>query len=130
MSLQSDAKINLNMYNGFIKQKFGQMNGNDQRSLIENPYRQRNRKSSNYSPNKFSKGNEGSNSKSPLRRVTQKLKIAIICAGQMFGHEDVLNNRDCTTTIKCLSNNAQLYCIKAEEFTHRLSRDDRTWNIL
>ena len=63
--MQSDAKINLNMYNGFIKQKFGLMNGNDKGTLIENPYRQRNRRKLNKSPNKFLKVNEGNSSRSP-----------------------------------------------------------------
>jgi len=48
----------------------------------------------------------------------------------MFGNEDVLNARNYTTTVKCLSNEASLYKIKAEEFTHRMSRDDNTWRML
>lgn len=48
----------------------------------------------------------------------------------MFGHEDVLNSRNYTTTIKCISNDAKVFCVKAEEFTHRMSRDDVTWAML
>ena len=48
----------------------------------------------------------------------------------MFGNEDVLRGRNYTTTVRCLSTKAaQLYCIKAEEFNFRMSRDDKTWKM-
>lgn len=58
------------------------------------------------------------------------MKIAILCEGQMFGNEDVLRGRNYTTTVRCLSTKgAQLYCIKAEEYNFRMSRDDKTWKM-
>lgn len=60
----------------------------------------------------------------------EAIKISIVCPGQYFGEEDVLNDRNYTTTVRCLSNEAYLYCVKAEEFTHRMSRDDKTWKML
>ena len=58
------------------------------------------------------------------------MKIAIICGGQIFGNEDVLYGRNYTTSVRCLSSDAQVYCIRAEEFNHRFSRDDTTWKML
>ena len=48
----------------------------------------------------------------------------------MFGNEDVLYGRNYTTSVRCLSTDALVYCIKAEEFNHRFSRDDTTWKML
>ena len=42
----------------------------------------------------------------------------------------MLNDRNYTTTVRCLTNEAYLYCVKADEFTHRMSRDDKTWKML
>lgn len=36
--------------------------------------------------------------------------------GQMFGEEDVITERNYTTTLKCLTANGAVYCIKADEF--------------
>lgn len=48
----------------------------------------------------------------------------------MIGEEDVLNDRNCTTTVKCISTNAEVFCIKAEEFMIKLGRDDKTWKTI
>ena len=48
----------------------------------------------------------------------------------MFGDEDIINNRHYTTTVRCLSTTASLYCIKAEEFISRFGKDDRTWTMV
>ena len=56
------------------------------------------------------------------------IKVAVLCAGQIFGQEDVINMREYTTSVKCLSTNASVYCIKSDEFFARLSKDDKTWN--
>ena len=79
---------------------------------------------------KFGNRDQISSRANTQRLQDQEIKISIICAGQIFGNEDVLNARNYTTTVRCLSNVAQIYCIKAEEFTHRMSRDDKTWDML
>lgn len=48
----------------------------------------------------------------------------------MIGSEDVIKNRKHSTTVKCISNTAILYQIKAEEFIFRLSKDERAWRML
>lgn len=48
----------------------------------------------------------------------------------MIGEEDVLNDRNCTTTVKCISTHAEVFCIKAEEFMIKLGRDDKTWKTI
>ena len=48
----------------------------------------------------------------------------------MIGSEDVIKNRKYSTTVKCISNSAVLYQIKAEEFIFRLSKEEKVWSIL
>jgi hypothetical protein len=48
----------------------------------------------------------------------------------MFGDEDIINNRQYTTTVRCLSTNAILFYIKAEEFVNKFGKDDRTWKMV
>lgn len=56
--------------------------------------------------------------------------MSIICSGQVFGHEDVIDCRNYSTTVRCLSNEGVLFRCKAEEFLARVSRDDLTWKML
>jgi len=48
----------------------------------------------------------------------------------MFGEEDTINERNYTTTMRCLTANAIVYCIRAEEFFQRLGRDEKTWKLI
>ena len=48
----------------------------------------------------------------------------------MFGHQDVLNHRNYTTSVKCISNSASIYCCKAEEFYSIINRDEKSYKIL
>ena len=57
----------------------------------------------------------------------QMIRLSQICSGQMFGEEDVVNNRNYTTTVRCISTSAVIYCIKAEEFLLKLSKEDNSW---
>ena len=128
----------MSKYEGFISQKLGQMRGNDS-SQIDNchssfhnrdkPHNHGHQHKSLEKP-KFGSRNQNSNKAKAQKVPDQVMKISIICAGQIFGNEDVLNDRNYTTTVKCLSNEAMVYCIKAEEFKNRMSRDDKTWRIL
>ena len=61
---------------------------------------------------------------------SKQVKIAIICAGQMFGENDVVKGRPYTAQVTCVSTQAILYAIKAQEFVHKFSRDDRTWTMV
>ena len=48
----------------------------------------------------------------------------------MLGQEDVINERNYTTTVKCLSTEGALFSIRTEEFVHKLGSDERVWNII
>lgn len=58
------------------------------------------------------------------------MKVAVIGNYQIFGHEDVLYDRNYTTTAKCISNTGVYYTCKAEEFRNLINKDDRSWKIL
>lgn len=66
-----------------------------------------------------------------LREKTNKSKIrlSVLCKGQMFGEEDIINDRECTTTVVCNSTEATVYSIKAEEFIIRMGINN-TWDII
>jgi CRP-like cAMP-binding protein len=62
------------------------------------------------------------NSKLPIKAKTkQRIRLTLICRGQMFGEEDIINNRRATTTAVCISTFAVVYCIKADEFLNKMS---------
>jgi hypothetical protein len=50
----------------------------------------------------------------------------------MFGEEDVVNNRKATTSSVCISSEALVYCIKADEFLNRMSHpnNEKTWQMI
>ena len=48
----------------------------------------------------------------------------------MFGEEDVIRERNYTTTVKCTSTVATLFVIKVDEFFLRFQRDEKTWKII
>lgn len=62
--------------------------------------------------------------------LPKDIKVSILCAGQLIGQEDVILGRNYASTVKCISMRGSIYVIKAEEFLHRLSRDDLTWKII
>jgi hypothetical protein len=48
----------------------------------------------------------------------------------MFGHDDVLNRRNYTTTVKCISNKAAVYWCRAEDFLAKMKNDDKALRTL
>ena len=62
----------------------------------------------------------------------QRIRLTHLCAGQVFGEEDIVNNRKATTSAVCISTEAQVYCIKAEEFLTKLQHpnQEKTWNMI
>lgn len=48
----------------------------------------------------------------------------------MFGQEDVINQREYSTTVRCLSSEASVFSISADKFIEKLSRDEKTWKML
>mmetsp|Transcript_5703 Transcript_5703/g.9049 ORF Transcript_5703/g.9049 Transcript_5703/m.9049 type:complete len:166 (+) Transcript_5703:1827-2324(+) len=51
-------------------------------------------------------------------------------AGQLFGEDDVVYDRNYTTTVKCISVKGALYSIKSSEFKFKFKRDDKAWNAI
>jgi hypothetical protein len=47
----------------------------------------------------------------------------------MTGQEDVLNDRNYTCSVRCLSEGS-MFCIKAHEFLHKMSKDEKTWKLI
>lgn len=47
-----------------------------------------------------------------------------------MGHEDVINNRNYTLTLKCTSSDGSLYAITTDEFHIHMKRDDLAWKKL
>lgn len=52
------------------------------------------------------------------------------CKGQLFGHEDAIQGRFHSTSVKSLSTDAKLYQIRADEFTSKLNKDERSWSFI
>ena len=48
----------------------------------------------------------------------------------MFGEEDVLSHRNYTTTVKCVSNSGDVFCIKNDEFFRKLKTNQQSWKII
>ena len=58
------------------------------------------------------------------------VRLTTVCAGQIFGEEDVVNERNYTTTVKCITAQGVLYAAKADKFINSISKDDRAWKKL
>lgn len=48
---------------------------------------------------------------------------------QLLGWEDAINDRDHTTSARCISQSGKVLQIKVEDFLHNVQKDDRTWNM-
>ena len=60
----------------------------------------------------------------------QNVKLTYLCTGHMFGEADVTNLRAYTTSVKCISSSAVVYCIKSEVFLIKFGKDEKTWKML
>ncbi len=58
------------------------------------------------------------------------IRMTILCSGQIIGDDDVISGRPYTTTVRCTSTTAILYCIKADEFIHKMSKDEKSWSAI
>lgn len=76
------------------------------------------------------KNTKGNGINQNIKNKQQLIKVALIGKGQIFGQEDVLSNRNYTTSVQCVSMNAAVYCMKAEEFNYRMAKDERVWKSL
>ena len=50
--------------------------------------------------------------------------------GYLLGHEDMINDRKYTTSVRCISYEGTVYALKSEEFLERMRVLDKTWDFL
>ena len=48
----------------------------------------------------------------------------------MFGEDDLIHEREYTTTVICRSNVGQVFAIKASEFLRRLKSNEECWKVI
>jgi hypothetical protein len=53
--------------------------------------------------------------------------LGIVGSTQLMGYEDVMCQRNYTTTAKSLSNMSAIYKCAAKEFYHIVKKDDKIW---
>jgi CRP-like cAMP-binding protein len=58
------------------------------------------------------------------------VRISIATEGQMVGYEDVVNQRNYTTTCKCVSNEGTLFKMPREVFKEFMTCDERNWEVV
>jgi len=59
-----------------------------------------------------------------------EIKLCLLNSGQFIGVEDVLNGRNCTTTVRCCTNNAIIYTLNSEDFFFWIGKNERTLRSL
>eukprot|EP00347_Sterkiella_histriomuscorum_P024025 403332565 len=57
-------------------------------------------------------------------------KIAQIGTGQLLGEEDIIAQRNYSTTVTCKSNVGEVYCIKSQEFVKKIKVNPESWKIV
>ena len=60
----------------------------------------------------------------------QNIILKTILPFQMIGEEDAIFGRVHSTTVKCKSVKASVFCIDANEFLNKFSKDPKTWAIV
>ena len=76
----------------------------------------------------------------PQRKVKkpqiQTFRIAILGPGNLIGEEDVINDYEegmtCyySTSVRCISINADIFCIKVEEFMRKFKINRDSWSSI
>jgi hypothetical protein len=54
----------------------------------------------------------------------------MIGVGNMIGEEDASQNRDHTTTCRCISISGTLFAIKKSDFYFRVKSNEETWKYI
>jgi hypothetical protein len=70
------------------------------------------------------------NTKFEKKVIHFDVRVALATEGQMLGYEDVINFRNYTTSVKCISKTGVLYKLNREVFNNMMMKDDRTWQLL
>ena len=58
------------------------------------------------------------------------IKLSLLNSGQFIGVEDVLNDRNFTTTVRCCTNNAIIYTLNTEDFFFWIGKREKTLKML
>ena len=56
--------------------------------------------------------------------------LGLLGVGQLFGEEDVIAEREFTTTVTCKSNTGKVYRMRIAEFFRRIKGNDACWKII
>jgi CRP-like cAMP-binding protein len=72
-------------------------------------------------------GNRDSENAKPIIKT---FRVCILGQGQMFGEEDIIENRPYSLTVKCISTQADVFCIKEDEFIRRLKANKESWKTI
>lgn len=59
-----------------------------------------------------------------------QISIAIIGPGQVFGEDDLIRGRPCSTNVICKSAESEVLKIKACDFERRISQNEDSWRIV
>ena len=80
----------------------------------------------------MSKAGKPCNKFKSIERKANYVDIRILSAGKgyLLGHEDVINDRNYTTSVKCISLEGSVFEIKAEEFLSNMSKMEKSFNYL
>ena len=64
------------------------------------------------------------------KRESSTLWLQVYNIGILFGYQDVIQKRNYSHSVKCISQTGSLYSISAKEFHARFSKDDDTWRMI
>lgn len=66
----------------------------------------------------------------PISISVSDIPIVTLSQGQVIGQEDVINQRNYTTSVKCVAAESCVYEVDGSRFVEKLSRDDKTWRMI
>lgn len=58
------------------------------------------------------------------------IRVRMTSRGYLLGHEDVFNDRNYTTSVRCHSHEGTVLAMKADEFLEKMGLNQKTWNNL
>ena len=76
------------------------------------------------------------NTKKPVGRLQiETFRVTLIGSGQIFGEEDIIQerppqSRKYTLSVKCISNKANVFMMKAEDFLKKFKPNKESWRII
>lgn len=84
---------------------------------------------------KGNKSKSGLSSKETMKPQIETFRVAIVCDGQLIGEEDVIKeyedeNRIYSTSVKCISKTANVFCIKYDEFLRKFKNNRESWRVI